>query len=414
MKAELICIGDELLIGQTINTNAAWLGEQLNMAGWRVNRTVCIADNRQDIINALNESAARATLVIITGGLGPTRDDITKSTLCTYFDSKLVVNQEALDRITGFFEKRGLPMLEANLSQAELPELCTVIQNTRGTACGMWFEKNKVVFISMPGVPYEMQGMTTDEVLPALSRHFNTPAIVHRTILTQGVGESFLAEKIADWEDSLLNEGVGLAYLPSPGAVKLRLSAYSGGTQSELKAKVARKEAELLKMIGEHVYGFEKQSLQTVLGDLLMQNSATLSCAESCTGGYLSHLITSIPGSSRYFQGGVICYDTSVKINTLGVPEDLILKHTVVSEEVAKSMAENVREKLNATYGLATTGIAGPDGATDQYPVGSIWIGLSGPNGTFARLFKFGNSRERNIQVAANSALNLLRKEILG
>jgi nicotinamide-nucleotide amidase len=414
MKAELICIGDELLIGQTINTNAAWLGEQLNMAGWRINRTICIADNRQDILDALEESASRASLVIITGGLGPTRDDITKSTLCEYFDSKLIVNEEALERIVGFFEKRGLPMLDVNARQAELPEVCNVIQNTRGTACGMWFEKNNVVFVSMPGVPFEMQGMITEEVLPRLSRHFNTPAIVHRTILTQGVGESFLAEKIKTWEDSLSNEGLGLAYLPSPGAVKLRLSAYGGGTREELESRIGIKEGELIEIIGEHVYGFEKESLQTVIGHLLLEKKATLSCAESCTGGYLSHLITSISGSSQYFRGSVVCYDTLVKIDTLGVPEELIQRHAVVSEEVAKSMAENVRRKLNSTYGLSTTGIAGPDGATDLYAVGSVWIGLSGPRGTFAKLFKFGNSRERNIQVAANSALNLLRKEILG
>ncbi len=414
MKAEIICIGDELLIGQTINTNAAWLGENLNMAGWRVNRTVCIADNREDIIKALDESATRASLVIITGGLGPTRDDITKMTLCEYFNSKLLVNKEALDRITGFFEKRGLPMLEVNTRQAELPEVCTVIQNLRGTACGMWFEKNDVVFVSMPGVPFEMQGMMAEDVLPRLAAHFKTPAIVHRTILTQGVGESFLADKMSAWEDSLSSQGLGLAYLPSPGAVKLRLSAYGGGTRDELASKIATKEVELLEIIGEHVYGFEKESLQTVVGELLLSNGASLACAESCTGGYLSHLITSIPGSSRYFQGAVVCYDTSVKTGTLGVPQDLVDRHTVVSEEVAKSMAENVRNKLNSTYGLATTGLAGPDGGTDQYPVGSVWIGLSGPNGTFARLFKFGTSRERNIQVAANSALNLLRKEILG
>ena len=412
MQADIIAIGDELLIGQTINSNAAWIGQELSNIGIRVHRTTAIGDDRSEILRMLDEASGRSQVIIMTGGLGPTKDDITKHTLCGYFDSALEMNEEALERITGYFGSRGLPMLEMNRQQAELPEKCTVIQNLRGTACGMWFEKNGCVFISMPGVHYEMQGMMEDQIIRMLSEFFKRPEIIHRTILTSGVGESFLAKKIEVWENSLAEMDVKLAYLPSPGMVKLRMSAYhnEGGKSAQF---IQKKEKELHGIIGEYIFGYNKDTLQGVVGNLLRSGGLSLSVAESCTGGFLAHLLTSEPGSSDFFAGGVIAYSEEVKKQILGVDGELISRFGVVSEEVAAAMAEGVRKAINTTYGLATTGIAGPLGGTPELPVGTICMALAGPKGTLTMRKIFSQRRELNIEMATNAALDMLRKDFL-
>ncbi len=412
MQAEIICIGDELLIGQTINTNAAWLGERFSAMGIRVQRAITISDNRQEIIRAMDESGARSSIVVITGGLGPTKDDITKTTLCEYFSTHLVMNDEAATRIAQFFSERGLPMLEANIQQAALPASCTVIQNFRGTACGMWFERNEVVYIAMPGVPYEMQSMMENEVFEKLRLRFERPVIMHRTILTIGIGESNMAEIIADWENSLSAVGISLAYLPSPGSVKLRMSIYIGDS-AEQEQVLNTKEEELNALIGDYVYGRDKETLQSIVGKLLLNIGASLSVAESCTGGKISHLLTTVPGSSKYFKGSIVSYFNAIKEQELGISSVLIEKHNVVSREVAEAMAMAVRNKFRTEFGLSTTGIAGPLGETAEIPVGSVWVAVAGPGGVKSKLFRFGKNRELNIDMASNAALNELRKEIL-
>jgi nicotinamide-nucleotide amidase len=412
IRAEVIAIGDELLIGQTINTNAAWLGEQLNAIGIKVHRATVISDDRSEIVNALNESSARSHIIIMTGGLGPTKDDITKHTLCNYFNTELVMNEEALTRITEFFERRGLPMLEVNRQQAALPAACSVIQNHRGTACGMWFEKGDRVFISMPGVPYEMKGMMEDEVFSKLASFYHRPVIRHRTILTTGVGESFLANLLGDWEKMLEERNIALAYLPSPGMVKLRMSSYSEGGR-DVQEDFAACEKELLNLVGEHVYGFDKDTLQQVIGDLLRSQGQTVAVAESCTGGTLGRLITSVPGSSDYFKGGVIAYSNSIKTDLLAVESTLISEKNVVSHEVARAMAIGARSQFGADWAISTTGIAGPGGGTDTHPVGLIYVAVAGPSGCKSVELKLGKRRDNNMDMASFSGLNLLRKEIL-
>jgi nicotinamide-nucleotide amidase len=412
IRAEVIAIGDELLIGQTINTNAAWLGEQLNAIGIKVHRSTVISDDKSEIVNVLNESSSRSHIIIMTGGLGPTKDDITKHTLCDYFNTELVMNEEALMRITEFFERRGLPMLEVNRQQAALPAACSVIQNHRGTACGMWFEKGDRVFISMPGVPYEMKGMMEDEVFSKLASFYRRPVIRHRTILTTGVGESFLANLLVDWEKMLEERNIALAYLPSPGMVKLRMSSYSEGGR-DVQEDFAACERELLNLVGEHVYGFDKDTLQQVIGDLLRSQGQTVAVAESCTGGTLGRLITSVPGSSDYFKGGVIAYANSIKTDLLAVESTLISEKNVVSHEVARAMATGARTQFGSDWAISTTGIAGPGGGTDTHPVGLIYVAVAGPNGCKSVELKLGKRRDNNMDMASFSGLNLLRKEIL-
>jgi nicotinamide-nucleotide amidase len=412
ITADILAIGDELLIGQTINTNAAWLGEQLNAIGIKVRRAVVISDSREEIISALDEASRRSDVIIMTGGLGPTKDDITKHTLCAYFQTELVMNDEALARISEFFERRGLPMLEVNNQQAALPAACTVIHNHRGTACGMWFEREGRVFISMPGVPYEMKGMMEDEVFGKLSVFFRRPVIRHRTILTTGVGESFLADKLSTWETMLEEREIALAYLPSPGMVKLRMSSYEDAGRA-VEKDFRECEAELLRLAGEHVFGFDKDTLQEVVGSLLRANGQSLAIAESCTGGTLSRLITSVAGSSDYFKGGVIAYHNEVKSALLDVPASLIAENNVVSKEVAMAMAGGVRKRLRTDWSIATTGIAGPGGGTDTHPVGLIYVAVDGPTGCKTVELRLGKRRENNMDMAAFAGLNLLRKEIL-
>jgi nicotinamide-nucleotide amidase len=408
MIAEIISIGDELLLGQTINTNASWMGEQLHLAGFKLRQVSTISDERAHILSALSEAESRADLILITGGLGPTKDDITKTTLCEYFETDLVMNDHVLQGITAYFNGRGLPMLDVNAKQAELPRAAEVIENTRGTAMGMWFNKDKKAFVSMPGVPHEMKGMMMEQVLPRLKERFKTDGSYYQVLHTVGVGESFIADKIADWETRIRAEGLGLAYLPSPGTVKLRVS----GTIVNA-AKVDEECYQLESLLGDIVFGRNEATLPGVVGMLLRQSNKSLSVAESCTGGFLGHLITSVPGSSDYFKGGVLSYSNEMKISILGVDTIDIQRYGAVSELVVKQMAEGVRKITGADYAIATSGVAGPDGGTDENPVGTVWMAVSEAQQTTAIRYVFGKSRERNIALASNYALNLLRKRII-
>ena len=411
IKAEILTIGDEILFGQIIDTNSQWIGTELTNIGVRPIRKTSVGDNEADILAAFAEAEARADIVLITGGLGPTKDDITKKTFCKYFDTELEINQDALELITGFFTKRGREMTELNIQQAALPKNCTYIKNWWGTAPAMWFEHNGTVFISMPGVPFEMKNLMTKAILPKLQTHFKTPVIYHKMIRTIGLGESFLAERIADWEDNLPKH-IKLAYLPHFGQVRLRLTA-TGNDLETLKADAQAEVEKVLPLIKNHVFGYDKDELETVIGDLLKSKNETMATAESCTGGYVSHLITKVPGSSAYFEGGVVAYSYEAKTLELGVKSETLIAQGAVSEQTIREMAEGIRAKLNVTYGIATSGIAGPDGGTPDKPVGTVWIACAGPNGTAARRLQLTNYREQNIQLTATYVLELLRKTIL-
>lgn len=412
MIAEIITIGDELLIGQTVNTNGAWIAEELNLIGVTVDQIISISDKESHIVQALNNAKVRSDLIIITGGLGPTNDDITKETLASYFNTELVLNELVLEKIEGFFAHRKLKMLPVNQLQAMLPKTCKVLENTRGTASGMLFNDADKIIISLPGVPYEMKGLMRDYVLPMIDKEYIDKEIVHKTVKTVGMGESYLAEEIKEWEESLVEDGIKLAYLPSPGMVKLRLTcAINSRAKSELK--INNKIEELKLLIPEIIFGYDKDELQEVIGTLLNANKETLATAESCTGGRIAHLITSVPGSSDYFKGSVVSYSNEIKINQLSVSEVDLKEHWAVSENVVKQMATGVRKLMNVDYAIATSGIAGPTGGSIEKPVGMVWIAVASKNEVVAQLFQFGNSRNRNIEVSSNAALNMLRLQII-
>lgn len=413
MFAEIITIGDEILIGQVIDTNSAWIGQQLNDIGIRISHITSISDTKEAICEALDIAKKRADVVFITGGLGPTKDDITKITLAEYFDKNLVFHDSVMQNVKSLFAARNITMPEVNKNQAMLPEGIKVLFNENGTAPGMWFEeKGMPIVVSMPGVPFEMKSLMLNHVLPLLCEKFDTPTVLHETILTMGIGESSLMEIIDDWEESLEKDQLKLAYLPSSGSVRLRISGVDRD-EDRLREKLERKKKELIKLIPEWVYGFETQKIEEIIGQLLEENDRTLSSAESCTGGFIAHLVTSIPGCSTYYQGSVISYSNDVKINQLGVEKDVLLQHGAVSEEVVRQMAEGVRRMLRTDYAVATSGIAGPDGGSLEKPVGTVWIAVAGPNRTISKLHHFGNHRENNIRRASLTVLNDLRKEIL-
>ncbi len=411
MIAEIISIGDELLIGQIVNTNASFIAAELNLAGIIVRRITTIGDTRDEILSALHHASQYANLVIITGGLGPTNDDITKHTLCEYFDSHLVLHQESLDNIRDIFCKRGYGLTERNRLQAELPHNCTAFSNPLGTAPGMWFEKNAIHYISMPGVPFEMKKMLMDEVLPAFERLGVTKSIIHKTIYTIGLGESALADRIKNWEEQLPAD-IKLAYLPEPGIVKLRLSTYDSDAENPKEA-ITIEINKLKGLIPELIFGYDKDTIQKVVGELLLKFGKCVATAESCTGGYIAHLITSVAGSSAYYKGSVVAYDNAVKVETLGVDEKLIQLHGAVSQEVVSAMAQGVQRILKTDYAIATSGIAGPDGGTTEKPVGTIWIAIACQSKVYAEKFLLGDDRERNIRRASLFALNMLRKELI-
>jgi len=437
MKIEIINIGDEILIGQVINTNAAWMAEELNRNGFKAFQFTVISDNREHILQALEDALNRADVVLISGGLGPTKDDITKETICEFFDTKLVFNEDAYENIEAFFARRGIEVTEVNRKQAELPESCMSLPNRMGTARGMWLERRTkdegrktrdeekkakselptancqlpTAFVFLPGVPFEMKDMFTREVIPRLKERFTPQAIFHKTVLTQGLGESFMADIMKEWEESL-PEHIKLAYLPQPGIVRLRLTAI-GSDEEALQQEVEFEIFKLQQLIPELIFGYDTDTLETIVGQLLMQQKKTLAIAESSTGGYLSHLVTSISGSSIWFQGSVVAYSNRAKEDLLYVKKDTLESHGAVSEQVVLEMALGARGRFRTDYAIATTGIAGPSGGTPDKPVGTVWIGIATPDGVFAKQYLFGDNRERNIRRTAVTALNLLRKEIL-
>lgn len=409
MNIEILAIGDELLIGQTINTNASWLGQELSKIGARVTRSLVVADDKQRILEALDQCYPETNCVIITGGLGPTKDDITKHTLCEYFDTKLEIHPATLAKIEAYFASRNRPMLESNIQQAALPVDCEILANNYGTAAGMMFEKNGRYCVSLPGVPYEMKGIVQEELIPRLMQRFQLKAMYHYTALTQGIGESFLAEQISDWEDRIRERGFGLAYLPSPGLVKLRITSYDG---KEDQAEIMEFFRELANRLPEAVFGYENDTLPDVIGSLLKTKGKTIGTVESLTSGLLAQQITSISGASDYFMGSLLTYSNDLKHRLCDVSIDAILSEGAVSEKVAMEMAENGAKKLGVDVCISTTGIAGPNGGTIDKPVGLVWVGLSISGITVARKFQFGDNRERNIQMTVLSALNWLRYEL--
>ncbi|HSN49648.1 MAG TPA: competence/damage-inducible protein A, partial [Bacteroidales bacterium] len=404
MQTEIINIGDELLIGQVINTNASWMAEKMNLSGFAVHQVTVIRDDEQHILDALDEAKTRADIILITGGLGPTKDDITKKTLCRYFHTHMVFNPEVYADIEHLFKERGFAMTPLNKLQAEVPENCTTLRNKNGTAPGMWFEQKReggepVVFVSMPGVPFEMKPLLEDEVIPRLKNLYHPNFIFHKTILTQGVGESFLSDMIEPWELQLPGH-IHLAYLPQPGLVRLRLSG-SGDNEPELHREILSEVEKLRAIAGAYIYGEDDDTLESLIGKLLLEKVATLAVAESCTGGNIGNMITSVSGSSGYFKGGVIAYANEIKENELGVQRESLDNYGAVSEQVVKEMADGIRRKFKTTYAIATSGVAGPTGGTAEKPVGLTWIAISSPEKTIAFRFLYGENRERNIRKAS-------------
>ncbi len=425
VNASIITIGDELLIGQTIDTNSAWIAEELNKIGVWVKRRIAVGDVWDDIWNALDEENKNADIILITGGLGPTADDITKAVLCKYFGGKLVVNEQVLAHIKYLFEKvfrRPGPLLERNLRQAEVPDVCTVLMNERGTAPGMWFTRHplkegaledadKKIFISLPGVPHEMKGLMKKEVLPRLQQYFEMPAILHQTFLTYGIGESFLAEKIKDWEEKLPSH-FKLAYLPHYGNVRLRVTAI-GDDRNKLEKELEEQTLNLKPLVREWLVIDDDMTIQQVVAKLLKERKQTVGTAESCTGGYIAHLLTLDPGASSNFKGTVVAYDNKVKEDILGVSHNTIESTGAVSEEAVREMVQGTLRQLKTDYALATSGIMGPDGGSEHKPVGTVWIGVGNHKKIEAQLFHFRFDRLRNIEQTSHTALNLLRKFIL-
>ncbi len=407
VNAEIIAIGDELLYGQIMDTNSHWISQELDAVGVRVVRKTTVGDNRTDILTAFEEASKRADLILITGGLGPTQDDLTKPLLAEYFGCEIVEVPEAVAAVSAYFTRRGREMTLLNTLQGHLPTCCTYVPNEVGTAPGMWFEQKGCYWMSMPGVPHEMKKLVKDFVLPKLSQVFELPVIYHKLIKTAGIGESWLADLIKDWENALPSH-IRLAYLPSLGHVKLRLTAF-GTNKEQLQQEVAAQIQVLLPQIEKYVYGYDEETLETALGKLLKNAGKTIALAESCSGGYVSHLITTVPGSSAYFQGAVVPYHNAFKERILGVKSETLSSHGAVSEATVAEMAEGVRQLFNADYGLASSGIAGPDGGTADKPVGTVWIGCAGPEGVETRKLQLTQDRMLNIQLTGVAVLNLFR-----
>ena len=410
VNASIITIGDELLIGQTIDTNSAFIATELNKIGIWVKRRLAIGDVKEEILEALKLQSKDCQLIIITGGLGPTADDITKLSLCEYFGSEIIVNEEALQNVKNIFTKLNRPLIQRNLKQAEVPDNCAVLQNGRGTAPGMWFEKDDVVYVSLPGVPNEMIGLIENKVIPKLKEHFILPVIIHKTLFTMGRGESMIADTLENFEKKLPSH-IKLAYLPNYGAVKLRLTA-KGEKEDIIQAEIEDLFEEMKTLVKEWVVADEDVTLQEVVAKLLEKHKLFIGTAESCTGGYLAHLFTSRPGSSSSFKGSVVCYANEAKENVLGVQHSTIVTKGAVSEPTVKEMLTGIINVMNVDYAIATSGIMGPDGGTQQKPVGTVWIGVANRKKikTSQHFFRF--DRKRNIELTANMALNILRKFI--
>lgn len=417
MKAELLTIGDEILIGQIVNTNSVWMARELNQCGISVVQMTSVADDAAAIVKALDSATTRADLVFITGGLGPTKDDITKKTFADYFNAPLVMDEEVLEGIVSFFSRRGRETTLINRQQALVPEGCYVVKNLHGTAPGMWMSKNGVQYISMPGVPYEMEAMMSNIILPKIRHENKLPHIYHCTILTTGIGETLLAELIESWEDQLTPKAIKLAYLPQTGMVRLRLSA-TGADAHLLREKIDA-EVESLKVIakdyifGYENYGEETPGIEKIVSQLLRERKETIALAESCTGGYVSSLLTAIPGASEVFSGAIVPYTNLAKQELLQVDSEIFTSTGSVSKECVLQLAAHVRDKFHSTYAIAISGIAGPGGATSEKPVGTVWIAISSAEKTIALKYQFGEHRQRNIVATAAAALGLVRKFIL-
>lgn len=411
MKATVITIGDEILIGQTIDTNSAWIGQKFNELGVKLHEIISCGDNAQQIVDALNRAKQTSKIILMTGGLGPTKDDITKKTLVEYFNTELELNEEVWARMVEIFEKRGKQVLELNRSQAMIPKNATMLPNMRGTAQGTWFERDGIVFVSMPGVPHEMKHLMETQVLPRLREKFTFPKIVHATVMTAGAGESVIADKLSAFEEQL-PANIKLAYLPELGVVKLRLTG-SGDTDA-VKAAVDAEVQKLKSVLGDLIYAEVEEKLEAAVGRLLLQNGATVSCAESCTGGYISHLFTSVAGSSAYFEGSVISYSYDVKEKLLGVNKETLNTLGAVSAECVAEMLDGLLKATGTMYGIAVSGIAGPGGGTPDKPVGTVWIGVGSQHNKVVKQFKFFPSRTENIRVFSQAALNMLRLFIQG
>lgn len=411
-QASIITIGDELLIGQVIDTNSAWMAQQLNIAGIKVLRRVAVGDAWEEIWKALDEESKHVDIILITGGLGPTADDITKPLLNKYFNGKLIVDEGALQNVKHIFEKvLNRPMIESNLKQAEVPDTCKVIQNKRGTAPGMWFEKEGKVFVSMPGVPFEMKGMMDDFVIPELSTHFIFPHITHRTLLTAGIGESFLAEKIKEFETGLPTQ-IKLAYLPNYGMVRLRLTSV-GFDRIAVEKEIQEYFETLQQLVKDYLVTNLDEPMEKVTGKLLIARNKTVSTAESCTGGYIAHLLTTIPGSSAFYVGSVVSYSYKAKEDLLNVSKTVLETKGAVSEDVVIQMAKGALASIQSDYVIAVSGIMGPGGGLPDKPVGTVWIAVGNKNNIEAHKLHFRFDRERNTQLTATNALNMLRKFIL-
>jgi nicotinamide-nucleotide amidase len=410
VKVEIITIGDEILIGQIVDTNSAWMSVELNKAGFEIVQITSVHDDAAHIVASLDLALERADVVLFTGGIGPTKDDITKQTLSRYFGMQLVFNDEVYKNIEQVLTQRSRAVNELTRTQAFVPDGCTVIQNRVGTAPVTWFEKNGKVIVSMPGVPNEMKHIMSTEVIPRLSQRYKTPTIIHKNVIVQGYPESALAMKIANWENALPAD-IHLAYLPNYGIIKLRLSGVSEDPLA-LEFSINQQIAGLTEILADAIVAYDDTPVEEMIGNLLTTKGMTLSTAESCTGGFIAHKITTVPGSSKYFKGSVVSYSNEVKVNVLNVLSDDIQLYGAVSRQVVEQMADNVRKLLKTDYALATSGIAGPDGGTAEKPVGLVWISVSSPKGVVSREFKFGNVRIQNIERTAQTAMLMLKEVI--
>lgn len=411
MNVEVITIGDELLIGQVVDTNSAWIGSKLNENGIQLTKITSIGDNKRQIFEALDNAFTSSDAILVTGGLGPTKDDITKKTLAEYFGCGFKTDTQTLERVKKLLGKRGIDISDINLMQADVPEVCEVIQNHNGTAPCMLFRKNGKMLFSMPGVPFEMKALLEESILKLLVQDGSTQAIVHKTIMTTGVPESVLAKRIEDWENNLPSK-MKLAYLPSLQGVRLRITA-SDSNKNQVYDEVEVEVQKLKAILGDDIFSLEDIPLQTIIGQMLKSRNLTVATAESCTGGTVASTIVSTPGASRYFKGGIIAYDDDVKITTLKVKSDHLRTEGAVSKLVVEQMAEGIKELLKTDFAVATSGIAGPDGGTDLKPIGTTWIAVASPSSTVSKVFNFGSDRERTMIRATAAALNMLRIQIL-
>jgi len=410
MLAEIITIGDEILIGQIVDTNSAWMAKSLNAIGIKVKQITSVSDDAEHIIEAITQAEKRAKIILITGGLGPTKDDITKFTLARYFNMGMRRDQATLDHVTEIFRKYKRPMIDVNIRQADVPDGCEVVQNKNGTAPCMWFDRGEHIIVSMPGVPFEMMYLMDEEILPRLKKSFDLPFIYHKTILTANIGESFLAQEIAAIEDNL-PAGIKLAYLPKLGQVRLRLSA-SGTDEEKLKLEVDHWSKQIVAQIKPFVVVEDDIALEKAVLDIMKDRQLTLSTAESCTGGYIAHLITQHAGCSAVYEGGAVTYSYELKQSVLGVSEETLNQFGAVSEQTVKEMALGAIAHFKTDYSVAVSGIAGPDGGTEDKPVGTVWIAVATKNGVVAKLHTFGNKRIQNIERSAIAALTMILNQL--